>query len=125
VLRLKASHRYVAWLAMLAMTFIVVMPVVSRMMPMSGAMPGMDGPCPEHVAALAKHPGSPHTPVDPMERCGYCYLLHHTPLLGSSTLVHLVPTAPEPNVPTVALPAGGPHAPLLSADPRGPPARIS
>jgi hypothetical protein len=125
VLRVKAPHRYVAWLAMLAMTFIVVMPVISRMMPMTGAMPGMDGSCPEHAALAAKQPGSPHTPVDPMERCGYCFLLHHSPLLSSSVVVHLVPAAPEPDVPVEALPVDRSNAPLLSADPRGPPAHFS
>ncbi|WP_158543262.1 DUF2946 domain-containing protein [Dyella psychrodurans] len=123
MLRVKALHRYMAWLAMLAMAFIVVMPVVSRTMPMS--MPGMDGACPEHVALGAKQPGSPHAPVDPMERCGYCFLLHHSPLLSAGTIVHLVPTAPSLDVPVAALPADRSNAPLLSADPRGPPAHIS
>jgi hypothetical protein len=110
---------------MLAMALIVVMPVVSRTMPMMGAMPGMDGACLEHVATGVKLPDSPHAPVDPMQRCGYCFLLHHSPLLSSGTIVHLVPAAPEPNIRTEALPAERSHAPLLSADPRGPPARLS
>jgi hypothetical protein len=110
---------------MLAMALIVVVPVISRALPMAAAMPGMDGACPEHVALGAKPQGSPHAPADPMERCGYCFLLHHTPLLGSSALVHAVPAAPESNVPVVALPVERSHAPLLSADPRGPPARLS
>jgi hypothetical protein len=114
-----------AWLAMLAMALIVVMPVVSRTMSMAGAMPGMDEPCPVHAALAVKQPGLPHAPIEPMERCGYCYLLYHSPLLGSSAVVHLVPAPPETDVPVIALPAGGSHTPLLSADPRGPPARLS
>ncbi|WP_268991950.1 DUF2946 domain-containing protein [Dyella choica] len=110
---------------MLAMAFIVVMPVVSRTMPMTGAMPGMDGACLEHAAPGARQQGSPHAPADPMARCGYCFLLHHSPLVGSSTLVHLVPATPPSAVSTAALPSDRPYAPLLSADPRGPPARIS
>jgi hypothetical protein len=114
-----------AWLAMLAMAFIVGMPVVSRLMPMSGAMPGMGEPCPEHAALAAKQPGSPHTPVDPMERCGYCFLLHHSPLLDSGVVVHVLPASPEPGILVVALPGVRSNAPVLSADPRGPPERIS
>jgi hypothetical protein len=109
---------------MLAMAFIVGMPVVSRLMPMTGAMPGMGEPCPEHAALAARQPGSPHTPLDPMERCGYCFLLHHSPLLGSSMVVHRLPAPPEPSILAVALPSVGSTTPLLSADPRGPPERI-
>lgn len=125
VLRLTRSHQWVAWLAMFAMALIVVMPAISRVMPMSGAMPGMDmdGACPHHLATSAKQPNSPHAPVDPMERCGYCFLLHHSPILSSSTIVHRVPAAPELAIPVVALPTDRSHSPLLSADPRGPPAQ--
>jgi hypothetical protein len=114
-----------AWLAMLAMTLIVVMPVVSRTMSIAGAMPGMDEPCPIHAALAVKQPGSPHMPVDPMERCGYCYLLHHSPLLGSSILVSLVPAPPEAGVAAIALPEDRFRTPRLSANPRGPPAHLS
>lgn len=110
---------------MLAMTFIVVVPVISRMMPMTGAMRGMGEPCPEHAALAMQHPGSPHTPVDPMERCGYCFLLHHSPILSSSAVVHLVPVVPEASVLVAALPVDRSSVPLLAADPRGPPARLS
>jgi hypothetical protein len=110
---------------MLAMVLIVVVPVVSRTMPMTAAMPGMDGACPEHIALSAKPSGSPHAPVDPMARCGYCFLLHHSPLLGSSVLVHVVPAPPPSDVSRVALLVEGSHTPLLSADPRGPPAHLS
>jgi hypothetical protein len=125
VLRITRSHRYIAWLAMLAMAFVVVVPVVSRMMPMTGAMPGMEGACPEHVSLGARQPATPHAPADPMERCGYCFLLHHSPLLSSSVLVHVLPAAPERDAPVVALPADRSHAPLLSAEARGPPALLS
>jgi hypothetical protein len=119
VLRIKAPHRYVAWLAMLAMAFIVVMPVVSRLMPITDAT--LDGACPVHAALAAKQSGSPHTSTDTMERCGYCFLLSYSPLLGSSTVIPVVPVPLESGVLVVALPAGGAYASLLSADPRGPP----
>jgi hypothetical protein len=119
VLRINAPHRYVAWLAMLAMAFIVVMPVVSRLMPITDAT--LDGACPVHAALAAKQSGSPHTSTDTMERCGYCFLLSYSPLLGSSTVVPVVPVSLESRVLVVALPSGRADASMLSADPRGPP----
>lgn len=122
MVRLKTSRVYVAWLAMLAMALIVVMPAISRVMPMTVAMPGMDAPCPQHDhQASAQHPDSPGTPADPMERCGYCVLLSHTPLLTASVIVHVVPAAPNVAAPVVVLPTDRSETPQLSADPRGPP----
>jgi hypothetical protein len=109
---------------MLAMALIVVMPAISRVMPMTAAMPGMDAPCPHHdQQASTKHPDAPSEPADPMARCGYCVLLSHTPLLSSGVIVHIVPAAPDVAVVAVALPVDRSEAPLLSADPRGPPSR--
>jgi hypothetical protein len=134
VLRLKSSRRYVAWLALLAMALIVVMPAISRVMPMDSmaGMPGMSGmtstdvACPHHdLQAATKHPEAPSAPADPMARCGYCVLLSHTPILASSVVVHVVPAAPNVANPVEALPRDRSEAPLLSADPRGPPAALS
>jgi len=122
VVRLGTSRPYVAWLAMLAMAFIVVIPVISRVAPMSSAMPGMDAACPYHAhQAPTQHPGSPTSPDDPTARCGYCVLHNHTPVLASSVIVHTVPAAPNVAAPVVALPSDRSEASLLSADPRGPP----
>jgi hypothetical protein len=122
VVRLRTSRLYVAWLAMLAMALIVVMPAISRVMPMTGAMPGMDASCPYHDhQASTRHPDAPGTPADPTERCGYCVLLSHTPLLTANVIVHVVPAAPNVAAPVVALPADRSETPQLSADPRGPP----
>ncbi len=108
---------------MLAMALIVVMPAISRVMPMTVAMPGMDAPCPLHDhQASTQHPDSPNAPADPMERCGYCVLLSHTPILTSGVIVHVVPAAPNVAAPVVVLPGDRSEATLLSADPRGPPA---
>jgi hypothetical protein len=114
---------------MLAMALIVVMPAISRVMPMTmtmSSMPGMDAPCPVHDhQASTKHPDSPSAPADPMARCGYCVLLSHTPILASSIIIHVVPAAPDVATPTIALPGDRSEAPLLSADPRGPPLSFS
>ncbi|QAU23800.1 DUF2946 domain-containing protein [Dyella sp. M7H15-1] len=120
MLRRKASHHYVAWLAMLAMAFIVVMPAISRVMPMTGAMPGMDVACP-HPVAGTQHPSTPDTPVDPTAKCGYCVLLHHNPGLASSVMPHALAAVVGQTTPTFARPGQAPLSPLLSARPRGPP----
>jgi Protein of unknown function (DUF2946) len=107
---------------MLAMALIVVMPAISRVMPMTSAMPGMDASCAYHDhQASTQHPDSPGAPADPMARCGYCVLLSHTPLLTSGVIVHVMPAAPNVAAPVVVLPSDRFEAPLLSADPRGPP----
>lgn len=120
--RLTGSHRIVAWLALAALSLVVVMPAVSRVMPMTGPMPGMDGACPGHLAQGAKP--SPHLPAHPTDRCGYCLLLHHSPLLGSGTIAYLIPEPPRRTVIVAAPPAGTSCASSLSADPRGPPAAV-
>lgn len=124
VRRLMGSHRFVAWLAVVALALVVVMPAVSRVMPMTGSMPGMDGACPGHLARGATPSPPPHLPAHPTDRCGYCLLLHHSPLLGSGAIAYLIPEPPRRTAIEVALPAGKPGASSLSADPRGPPAAV-
>lgn len=119
---LQGRHpfRAVTWLAMLAMALIVVMPVLSRSLPMTG----MDMGCPVHQAAATHHPASPHAPADPTERCGYCALLNHTPPLASGAVVYLAPTAPMPALTPWHDLGEAPASPRLSADPRGPPSAV-
>ena len=120
MLQRKPSRQLVAWLALLAIALIVVMPAVSRVMPMSASMPGMGASCPEHQAGT-KHPDSPSSPSDPTDKCGYCVLLNHAPLLASGKVLHLLPVAPNPAVPIVARADDAYASPILSANPRGPP----
>ncbi len=105
---------------MLAMMLIVVMPAISRSMPMPGSMPGMDDGCPHHLAGTG-HPASPDGPADSTERCGYCVLLNHNSLLASSKVLHLLPAAPSPAAPVLAMADDAYASPILSAHPRGPP----
>ena len=101
---------------MLAMALIVVMPVLSRSMT-GAAVTAAEGDCPVHQADAAKHP----QPADPTERCSYCVLLNHTPLLASGTVVYVAPVTPA--LPPASIHRSGdtPASPRLSADPRGPP----
>jgi hypothetical protein len=101
---------------MLAMALIVVMPVLSRSM--AGAVTSAaEGDCPVHQADAGKHP----QPADPTERCSYCVLLNHTPLLASGTVVYLAPVTPALPPASIHRSDDAPASPRLSADPRGPP----
>lgn len=110
--------RFMTWLATLAMMLIVVMPVLSRTMT---ALPALDGDCPVHQLAAAKHPNSPQAPADPTERCGYCYLLNHTPPLTPDAVEYQAALAPVAAMAPVKHIGEKPASPRLSADPRGPP----
>ena len=105
---------------MLAMLLIVVMPAISRSMPMTGPMLGQDDTCPYHVAGT-RHPISPDSPAASTERCGYCVLLDHNSLLASGKVLHSLPVAPSPIVPVLAIGDDAYASPILSAHPRGPP----
>ncbi|HET7333405.1 DUF2946 family protein [Dyella sp.] len=109
--------RSVIWLAMLAMALIVVMPVLSRSMA-GAATSAAEGDCPVHQADATRHP---QAPADPTERCSYCVLLNHTPLLASGTVVYLAPVAPALPPASIHRSDDTPASPRLSAAPRGPP----
>ncbi|MFC5583179.1 DUF2946 domain-containing protein [Rhodanobacter terrae] len=122
VFRHKAFRQVVSWLALLAMALVVVMPAVSRVMPMTASMPSMQGmaeACPQRTGE-EKHPAPGH-PADPTDRCGYCVLFGHQSILASSHVLHLLPAAPGAAEST-PLPVRRKDATRrLSADPRGPP----
>lgn len=126
MLKRFAQHRFVAWLALAAMALIVLMPVISRSMPMDMAMDGMlssmDAGCALHAAHADHHQhGMPEHPDDPTARCGYCVLFSHMPVVGFDTPLILPPVHLASSTPHTVLPWGVPTAPLLSAQPRGPP----
>jgi hypothetical protein len=110
---------------MLAMALIVVMPAVSRVMPMDapmmGAMMGMDAACPGHMAGM-QHAATPsRAPAHATDRCGYCVLFDHHSVLASGKVLHLLPIAPDVAVPVLAAVDDAYASPILSAHPRGPP----
>lgn len=109
---------------MLAMALIVVMPAISRVMPMTGPMMGhvmgVDASCPDHMAGM-KHPRSPDRPADGTDRCGYCVLFDHHSMLASGKVLHLLPVMPGLGVPVLPLADDAYASPILSANPRGPP----
>jgi|GEM_PF-567327 len=129
VVKRAAQQRFVAWLALAAMALIVLMPVVSRAMPMDGMAASMsstsDDGCPVHAAhADHRHAGMPSHPDDPTARCGYCVLFSHTPVVGYGAAVVLPPLQYLSFVLRSTMPRHVPAAPLLSAHPRGPPLSV-
>jgi hypothetical protein len=125
-----AHQRVVAWLALAAMALIVLMPVMSRSMPMS-EMPGasmagmqMDPDCPMAMDHAGHHQhGAPCNPDDPTARCGYCVVLTHTPVVGFGPALVLVPQYLPALAPQAVSQRVEPSVALLSARPRGPPSR--
>jgi len=109
---------------MAAMWLTIVVPVVSQTLPSLRSTSAPGASCGGHSDDMT-HPSSPPPHGHPMEKCGYCGLLSHSPTLtGTAWLPHLLP-------PVVALPHSIPktlpwtrHTPLAAA-PRGPPVFVS
>jgi hypothetical protein len=120
VLKRAAQQRFVAWLALAAMSLLVLMPVLSRTMSVDAPMMGIDAGC-NMAMDHADHHGMPSHPDDPTAHCGYCVLLTHTPVVGMGMAVLLAPANLPTLSPQTAEHRSAPPAPLLSAHPRGPP----
>lgn len=117
----------ISWLAWLAMAFVVVAPLVSRVMPMHSAMQDMAGmvsmmgnDCP-HATTGTDHPATPDHSADATDRCGYCVLLDHQSLLATHAILHLPPAPPRAFMQVSLHEADVQKTPLQDARPRGPP----
>jgi len=127
VFRKRTHSRFVAWLALAAMWLTVVMPVISRSMPNMpdgvGVMGAMDHGCrgSSHESSKQHHPSTAPDPSSTLDKCGYCGLFCHSPMVAGTSLPPLPPLAfPAATLLSPAVPSGPtPH--LLSAPPRGPP----
>lgn len=116
-------HKPIAWLAFAAMWLLVAAPTISQVLAVAPAMAmaGSAMHCDEH----AGHGGdaSPHAPS--LDKCGYCDLLGHSPIVSS------VAWLPAATPPSPYRPLSFPSTPrssralLLSAAPRGPPADLN
>ena len=120
----KASHsRLVAWLAFAAMWLVVVMPVLSRSMPMPMHSMGAVDPDAEFSAhwLSEQHPPTSPDPSSTLDKCGYCSLFCHSPIVAGDALLTLPPLAlPAQTLLAPTVPAGPPPQ-RLSTAPRGPP----
>jgi hypothetical protein len=117
----KATHRrFVAWLAIAAIWLTIVAPVVSQTLSAEQSWPDLGAWCTDHGLS-DQHPSMPSDPSMHMDKCGYCVLLGHSPLLSGSVSVALQP--PLLAIRTPSLWASGIDVvePILSANPRGPP----
>jgi hypothetical protein len=121
VLKRAAHQRFVAWLALAAMALLVLMPVLSRSMPVDAPMMGMDAGCSMGMEHAAHQHGMPGHPDDPTARCGYCVLLTHTPVVAMGVALLLAPADLPTLSPQTFQPRSASNVPLLSASPRGPP----
>ncbi|MDE2157156.1 MAG: DUF2946 domain-containing protein [Xanthomonadaceae bacterium] len=111
---------FVRGLALVAMWLTVVMPVVSRSMPdgMGSMNPGSLG---SSLGLGQQHRSTSPDPSSILDKCGYCCLFCHSPMVAGDALPALPPLALSAQVlraPTVPV---GPLPQLLSASPRGPP----
>ncbi|TNY24954.1 DUF2946 family protein, partial [Fulvimonas soli] len=68
-----------------------------------------------------RHPEAPADPAAHRDKCGYCALLAHTPLLGAPAALALPPALPGAAAPAGRIAAAGHAAVPLAAHPRGPP----
>lgn len=124
VLRRKTHRRIVSWLAWLALAFIVMVPFVSRVMPVHAAMQGMAGMTGSdypHAMAGNDHPATPDHPADPTDRCSYCVPLDHQSLLTAHVILHLLPAPPCTFMPVALHEAKVRKTPNQDSRPRGPP----
>ncbi|TAM58479.1 MAG: DUF2946 domain-containing protein [Rhodanobacter sp.] len=120
--RRTTCSRFVGCLAFVAVWLTAVMPVISRSMPngMGPMDPGSWGA--SHGLSL-QHPSAPSDPSATLDKCGYCCLFCHSPLVAGEALPALpslalsAPILPAPTVPV------GPLPQRLSAAPRGPPSQ--
>ncbi|MCE5233528.1 MAG: DUF2946 domain-containing protein [Mizugakiibacter sp.] len=119
MIRSFRHRRVVAWLAFIAIALTAGAPVVSRLLPGAAMVPAAMAGCDMH------HPGAhpapapdPHTPLD---KCGYCSLFVHSPLLVAAVTPFLpIPAPPRFVAARRDLGRVPAHSPL-AARPRGPP----
>ncbi|MEO8987075.1 MAG: DUF2946 domain-containing protein [Rhodanobacter sp.] len=107
---------------MMAMLLVAVMPVVSRCLPLHAGMSGMGAGSMSSMQDAHHHAhGTPGDPSDPTTKCGFCTLLAHTPLVALDLGVTLPPASGPALSPSTLTFRHASVAPLLSAQPRGPP----
>lgn len=124
MIRSRARRRFVAWLAFAALWLIVAAPVVSQCL----AGPSVDMAMAMHCDGAMDHGGHGGMP-DPlapsMDKCGYCGLLGHSPVLGSVPWLPPLPLSCPARLEAV-FPAMPPaRLQVLAAAPRGPPVRLN
>jgi len=119
----RTTHsRFVTCLALVAVWLTVVMPVISRSMPNGMGSMGVGSRGTSHGLSQP-HPATPSDPSSILDKCGYCCLFCHSPLVAGNALPAMAPLAlSAPILPAPTVPVGPPPQ-RLSAAPRGPPSQ--
>lgn len=117
--RSRRHRRVVAWLAFFAIALTVGAPVVSRLLPGAAMAHAAMAGCDMHDAD--SHPAPMPDPHAPLDKCGYCSLFVHSPLLLAA-VASFLPIAAPPRFVAARRDLGRVpvHSPL-AAHPRGPP----
>ena len=120
--RRTTQRSWVAWLAMVALWLTIVAPVISQAMPSAPSF-DLGAWCTGHGLS-DQHPATPGDPLAHTDKCGYCGLLGHSPLLPGVANLTLASVDLLAQAPVLATVTAEPAPRLLSAHPRGPPALI-
>ncbi len=127
IFRGPPHSRFVTWLALAAVWLTVVMPVISRSMPLPIHSMGAMGLSADHGTHgfSEQHPPASPDPSSTLDKCGYCSLFCHSPMVAGGALLTLPPLAlPARPLPGPTVPAGPPPHRLCAA-PRGPPPSLA
>ena len=117
----KTKHRkFFAWLGLLAMWLTIAMPAISRNLPSGHGSLDLGAWCTGHGLS-DHHPSAPSAPDSPTDKCSYCSLLCHSPLVVAHADLALPSLFLSSQAPVAATVPSGPPPRLLSAHPRGPP----
>ena len=124
-IRQLERQRCVAWMAVLAIVLLSVVPTVSQIVLRHAPHVHASMGAAEHARHLGHTAAAADRDDDCWSRCGYCDFLAHTPALANIAYVPAFGGAIAP-APPARESAGGRFArPLRSAQPRGPPAVLA
>lgn len=119
LIRSLRHRRAIAWLAFAAIALTICVPVASRLLPGAAMVPAAMAGCDMHHQG--SHPAPAPDPHAPLDKCGYCSLFVHSPLLLAAAASFLpIPAPPRFAAPRRDLGRLPAHSPL-AARPRGPP----
>jgi len=130
VFRKKRQGKWVVWLALAAMWLTIGMPVISRSLPDGLASVDLGAWCTGHSQSDQKlsdhelqdqHRQAPSDPSAPLNKCGYCSLFCHSPLIAGHASLALAPCSLSAQAPIALAVPSGSNPRVLSARPRGPP----
>ncbi|MEW5314929.1 MAG: hypothetical protein WDW38_006388 [Sanguina aurantia] len=112
----------VAWLALVALWLTIGMPVVSRSLPDGMASVDLGAWCTGH--GLVDHASQrPAAPAAPTDKCGYCSLFCHSPLIAGEVGLLVAPRFLGAQPPLAIAVPEPPVLHLGAARSRGPPSQ--